>query len=76
MSQEQLNPFDDDSLTFFVLMNQQQQYSLWPAFAAQPAGWESVYGPQSRAACIEYTEKHWLDMRPASLRTASSAQSS
>ncbi|MEC5320484.1 MbtH family protein [Brenneria populi subsp. brevivirga] len=74
MSQEQLNPFDDDSLTFFVLINPQRQYSLWPAFAAPPAGWESEYGPDSRAACIEYIEKHWLDMRPASLRAASQPQ--
>ncbi|RNM09277.1 MbtH family protein [Dickeya undicola] len=69
MSQEQLNPFDDDRLAFFVLVNEQQQYSLWPAFAAVPPGWNSVYGPESREACIAYTEIHWQDMRPASLRT-------
>ncbi|MBQ4797076.1 MbtH family NRPS accessory protein, partial [Pectobacterium versatile] len=34
MSQEQLNPFDDDRLAFLVLVNEQQQYSLWPEFAA------------------------------------------
>ncbi|ANE74253.1 MbtH family protein [Dickeya solani] len=68
MSQEQLNPFDDDRLAFLVLVNEQQQYSLWPEFAAVPAGWSVVYGPQSREACIAYTETHWQDMRPASLR--------
>ncbi|WOA52460.1 MbtH family protein [Dickeya solani] len=68
MSQEQLNPFDDDRLAFLVLVNEQQQYSLWPEFAAVPAGWRVVYGPQSREACIAYTETHWQDMRPASLR--------
>ncbi|MEI7188030.1 MbtH family protein [Dickeya dianthicola] len=69
MSQEQLNPFDDDRLAFLVLVNEQRQYSLWPEFAAVPAGWEAVYGPQPREACIAYTETHWQDMRPASLRT-------
>ncbi|GAB7263022.1 MbtH family protein [Dickeya ananatis] len=51
-----------------VVINEQQQYSLWPEFAAVPAGWQVVYGPQSREACIAYTETHWQDMRPASLR--------
>ncbi|MDE9492448.1 MbtH family protein [Xenorhabdus bovienii] len=68
MSQEQKNPFDDDNATFFVLINAQQQYSLWPAFAEQPAGWEQVDGPDSRAACTTYIEEHWVDMRPARLR--------
>ncbi|MBD1227994.1 MbtH family protein [Xenorhabdus griffiniae] len=68
MNLEQKNPFDDDEATFYVLINNQQQYSLWPTFAAQPAGWERVIGPDSRAACIAYIEEHWVDMRPASLR--------
>ncbi|CAM3662856.1 MbtH family protein [Xenorhabdus thuongxuanensis] len=68
MNLEQKNPFDDDEATFYVLINNHQQYSLWPAFAANPTGWERVIGPDSRAACIAYIEEHWVDMRPASLR--------
>jgi len=68
MSQEQLNPFDDESLHFLVLTNQQQQYSLWPVFAEVPQGWNSEMGPASRAECIQYIETHWLDMRPAALK--------
>lgn len=34
MNLEQKNPFDDDEATFYVLINDQQQYSLWPTFAA------------------------------------------
>ncbi|MBI6550235.1 MbtH family protein [Xenorhabdus lircayensis] len=68
MNLEQKNPFDDDEISFYVLINNQQQYSLWPAFAAQPPGWERVIGPDSRTACIAYIEEHWVDMRPASLR--------
>lgn len=70
MSQEQPNPFDDDALTFLVLINAQRQYSLWPQFAAVPAGWRQVFGPQPRAACIDYIEQHWQDMRPACLQDA------
>ncbi|ACX89469.1 MbtH family protein [Pectobacterium parmentieri] len=68
MSQEQQNPFDNDSLTFYVLMNTQRQYSLWPAFADVPAGWHQVIGPDTRTACMTYIETHWVDMRPASLQ--------
>ncbi|WP_315710196.1 MbtH family protein [Brenneria uluponensis] len=71
MHQEQQNPFDDESLVFSVLMNERRQYSLWPVFAALPTGWERIFGPQSRASCIEYIENHWLDMRPADLKTIS-----
>ncbi|BBI92942.1 MbtH family protein [Serratia symbiotica] len=59
MSQQHQNPFDDESQPFFVLMNAQQQYSLWPEFAAIPAGWQSVFGPESRANCIAWVEQVW-----------------
>lgn len=68
MDQEQLNPFDNESLRFLVLINQQEQFSLWPYFADVPQGWREVLGPASRSECIEYIETHWQDMRPASLK--------
>ncbi|MDA5544064.1 MbtH family protein [Yersinia rochesterensis] len=61
------NPFDNEDLPFFVLINEQQQYSLWPQITAIPAGWEIVHGPQSRSDCVKYLEVNWTDMRPASL---------
>lgn len=67
---EQTNPFDDESLNFLVLRNAREQYSLWPAFAEVPPGWETRSGPASRADCISYIEAHWQDMRPAALKTA------
>ncbi|CCG87649.1 MbtH family protein [Erwinia piriflorinigrans] len=65
---EQHNPFDDESLSFLVLLNARRQYSLWPAFAEVPAGWQQVAGALSRAECINYIEEHWQDMRPAELQ--------
>ncbi|WP_221797922.1 MbtH family protein [Oceanobacter mangrovi] len=59
-----VNPFDDVSLPFTVLRNHQQQYSLWPQFAAQPAGWSLCFGPASQQQCIEWVEQHWQDIRP------------
>ncbi|WP_181783033.1 MbtH family protein [Pseudonocardia pini] len=68
-----MNPFDDPEGTFRVLVNGEEQYSLWPDFAEVPAGWETVYGPADRAACVRYTEEHWTDLRPKSLREAMEA---
>ncbi|WP_035796831.1 MbtH family protein [Kitasatospora mediocidica] len=61
------NPFDDNEANFLVLINHEDQYSLWPAFADVPAGWHPVFGQDSRAACVTYIEQHWTDMRPRSL---------
>ena len=65
-----MNPFDDADESFSVLLNSEGQYSLWPAFAAVPAGWTVAFGEDSRQACLEYIEESWVDMRPASLVAA------
>jgi uncharacterized protein YbdZ (MbtH family) len=62
------NPFDDDNGTFVVLVNHEEQHSLWPTFADVPDGWRVVYGEADRAACLDYIEKEWADIRPKSLR--------
>ncbi|GAA0618350.1 MbtH family protein [Sporichthya brevicatena] len=61
------NPFDNPDGTFRVLVNDEGQHSLWPDFVDVPAGWESRFGPDTRAACLDYVERSWTDMRPASL---------
>ena len=64
------NPFDDDSGSFHVLINDEDQHSLWPAFADVPAGWRVVFGAGGRADCLAYVEQNWTDLRPRSLREA------
>ncbi|BBZ03725.1 protein mbtH [Mycolicibacterium chitae] len=64
------NPFDDENGTFYVLVNDEEQHSLWPAFAELPAGWRSVFGEASRADCLAYVEQNWSDIRPRTLREA------
>jgi MbtH protein len=64
------NPFDDEAGTFLVVVNDEDQHSLWPAFADVPAGWRKVFGEASRAECLAYVEEHWTDIRPKSLREA------
>jgi MbtH protein len=61
------NPFEDESGTFHVLINDEGQYSLWPSFVDVPGGWTIVRKSESRAACLEYIDRHWTDMRPKSL---------
>jgi MbtH protein len=61
------NPFEDDSARFQVLVNAEGQHSLWPVFAAVPAGWTVAKEEDSRQACLEYVEQNWTDIRPLSL---------
>jgi MbtH protein len=64
------NPFDDVDAAFLVLVNAEDQFSLWPRFAAVPAGWRVAHGPESREACLAFITRQWTDMRPLRLRRA------
>ena len=61
------NPFEDDDAQYLVLVNDEGQHSLWPAFAEVPAGWTVAHPKDSRQACLDYVNEHWTDMRPLSL---------
>jgi MbtH protein len=63
-----MNPFDDQDGTFLVLVNDEEQHSLWPGHLAVPAGWRVVHGPGGRQACLDFVEEHWTDLRPLSAR--------
>ena len=65
------NPFDDPEGKFFVLVNDEEQHSLWPTFADVPAGWSVVFGGpdgSDRDSALRFVEENWTDMRPLSLR--------
>ena len=62
------NPFDDDEGRFVVLVNDEEQHSLWPTFADVPAGWRVVHGEADRSECLDFIERNWADIRPKSLR--------
>ncbi|HEX8867877.1 MAG TPA: MbtH family protein, partial [Lentzea sp.] len=59
-----VNPFDDDNGEFYVVVNDEDQHSLWPSFSEVPAGWRAVFGPAGRADSLAYVDQHWTDMRP------------
>ncbi|GGN99354.1 hypothetical protein GCM10010112_93100 [Actinoplanes lobatus] len=53
-----------------VVVNDEEQYSIWAAGRAVPAGWQTVGVRGSREECLEHIEGVWTDMRPKSLRLA------
>jgi MbtH protein len=61
---------DDDTRTYTVLINHEEQYSLWLAELAIPEGWRSVGKTGTKQECIDYVQKVWTDLRPLSLRKA------
>jgi MbtH protein len=63
-----MNPFDDPEGTFIVLVNDEDQHSLWPADMTVPAGWRTVHGPAGRQECLDHIEAAWTDIRPVSAR--------
>ncbi|MBB6552545.1 MbtH family protein [Nonomuraea rubra] len=64
------NPFEDENGSYLVLVNDENQHSLWPAGLDVPAGWRVALEAGPRGACLEYIETHWTDLRPASLTRA------
>jgi MbtH protein len=68
------NPFDDESGRFLVLVNDENQHSLWPSFADVPAGWTVALAETTRAECLAFVERNWTDLRPASLVRAMGEQ--
>lgn len=61
------NPFEDEAGRYLVLVNAENQHSLWPVWVEVPEGWSVVHGEDSRQGCLEYVEGNWADIRPASL---------
>lgn len=68
------NPFEDPEGRYYVLVNSEEQHSLWPSFVDVPAGWTAVFGEDSREACLAYVEQHWTDLRPRTLRESMAAR--
>ncbi|OKI08080.1 protein mbtH [Streptomyces sp. CB02923] len=61
------NPFEDTDGRYLVLINDEDQYSLWPSFAEVPGGWRVAQQEASHAESLAYIEEHWTDMRPRSV---------
>ena len=51
-----------------VVINHEEQYSIWPADRENALGWKDVGEVGSKEECLDYIEEVWTDMRPLSLR--------
>ncbi|MBX7219990.1 MAG: MbtH family protein [Blastocatellia bacterium] len=62
-------PFENENAALYkVLINHEEQYSIWPADREIPLGWFEVQKTGSRAECLNYISEVWTDLRPLSLR--------
>ncbi len=62
-----------DGDRFKVIMNDEEQYSIWPEKKPIPAGWHDQGFAGTKGEVTQYIDQHWTDMRPASLRKAMAA---
>jgi MbtH protein len=58
----------EDERTYMVVVNDEEQYSIWWTDRATPDGWNPVGKTGSKSDCLAHIETIWTDMRPLSLR--------
>ena len=58
----------EDDTVYRVVVNHEEQYSIWPAYKENPLGWRDVGKSGLKAECLAYIKEVWTDMRPLSLR--------
>lgn len=59
---------DDDDRTYKVVVNHEEQYSIWLSHKSLPPGWRETGVEGSKPTCLSYINEVWVDMRPLSLR--------
>jgi len=59
-------------MQYRVVVNHEEQYSIWPVEKDTPAGWSEVGFEGPKEKCLDYIEEVWSDMRPLSVRERSS----
>jgi len=60
--------WDDEDATFKVVVNLEEQYSIWPDYKELPKGWRAAGKSGKKRECLDYIDQVWTDMRPLSLR--------
>ena len=61
---------ETESQLYVVVVNDEEQYALWPANRQPPCGWRVAHASDTREACLNYVKQVWTDMRPRSLRAS------
>ena len=60
----------DAFTTFTVVVNDEEQYSVWPTELDVPGGWYEAGKSGSKDECVAYIDEVWTDIRPRSVREA------
>ena len=58
----------EDKTIYKVVVNHEEQYSIWPAHKENPLGWKDAGKSGTKEECLAYIKEVWTDMRPKSLR--------
>lgn len=58
----------EDNIVYKVVVNHEEQYSIWPEDMSNALGWNDAGKSGTKAECLEYIKEVWTDMRPLSLR--------
>ena len=58
----------EDKTIYRVVVNREEQYSIWPEYRELPTGWTEVAKSGTKTECLAYIKEAWTDMRPLSLR--------
>ena len=66
----------NDNTIYNVVMNHEEQYSIWPVDKDMPLGWKEVGKSGLKQECLDYIKEVWTDMRPKSLRDKMDAAAS
>jgi MbtH protein len=61
---------DNDGRTYLVVLNDEEQYSIWPDGRELPAGWRAEGTRGTKEECVAHIDQVWTDMRPLTLRHA------
>jgi MbtH protein len=59
---------DDDQMMYRVVVNHEEQYSIWPFGREMPLGWRDAGKSGGKSECLAHIKEVWTDMRPLSLR--------
>lgn len=65
---------EDDDTNYRVVVNHEEQYSIWPDYRQIPEGWREAGKTGNKQECLAWVDEVWTDMRPLSLRRQMDAE--
>lgn len=63
-----MSQHEQHDMQYFVVINHENQHSIWPAHKSLPLGWRAEGAAKPKEACLDYIAQHWTDITPLSAR--------